>query len=275
MNNIESPASDRLKKIRQELGFSLEEVHKKTKIHLNILKAIEGDGLTNLSPVYLRGFLKIYCKFLGVDPKDYLPEYKETPSAVKRIIPEKDLSRQPLKALSLLKTASVKLVSFRAIPKKFKKTFIFILIIIFVIIGLFNLGKFIASKRKAPHLKTPNKVSQAETKKSQKASPAAVMQKTQAKEALPREIPSVIRLGIRARDNCWVYLKVDGKVVFQRVLERGRSETWQAKNKIELSLGNAGAVELEVNGQLFSNLGRKGQALKNILVTKEGLNIGR
>ncbi|MCX5703471.1 MAG: helix-turn-helix domain-containing protein, partial [Candidatus Omnitrophica bacterium] len=66
-----------LKKIRLERGISLEEVQKKTKIHLNILKAIEGDSLTDLSPVYLKGFLKIYCKFLGLDPKDKILDYGE------------------------------------------------------------------------------------------------------------------------------------------------------------------------------------------------------
>jgi cytoskeletal protein RodZ len=73
---------ERLKKIRQEKGLTLEDLHKKTKVHLNILKAIEGEALTNLSPIYLKGFIKIYCKALGLEPKDYLPDYKESSSNV-------------------------------------------------------------------------------------------------------------------------------------------------------------------------------------------------
>jgi hypothetical protein len=61
--------------------------------------------------------------------------------------------------------------------------------------------------------------------------------------------------------------------MFQNILKKGRSESWQATNKIELSLSNAQAVELEVNGKRISSLGRKAQALKNILITKEGLSI--
>ena len=72
------PIGEKLKKIRQTKGLSLEEVHKKTKIHINILKAIEGESLTNLSPIYLKGFLKIYCNFLGLDPKECSLEQKET-----------------------------------------------------------------------------------------------------------------------------------------------------------------------------------------------------
>ena len=48
----------KLKKIRLEKGLTLEEAHKQTKIHLNILKAIEDESLVNFNPVYIKGFLK-------------------------------------------------------------------------------------------------------------------------------------------------------------------------------------------------------------------------
>jgi hypothetical protein len=44
---------------------------------------------------------------------------------------------------------------------------------------------------------------------------------------------------------------------------------------MELSLGNAQAVELEINGKLIPPLGRKRQSLKNILITKDGVSQGR
>jgi len=88
-------------------------------------------------------------------------------------------------------------------------------------------------------------------------------------------VVKIISLDIRAKENCFIQVKSDGRVIFQNILKKGRSESWQAKDKIELSLGNAGAVELEVNGKRISGMGRRGQAIKNILITKEGLNIKR
>lgn len=237
----------KLKKRRQELGLSLEEVQKKTKIHLNILKAIEGDSLTGLNPIYLKGFLKIYCKFLGIDPKDCIPDYKETQSRPLNVIVTKEV-----------KSAGGRADFLKATGKKYKKTLLFILIIILVLFGLYNLGKAISSRRRAHPAK---------------ARAAHIVPEKKVKKA--GESTSGIRLGIRARENCWVDLKADGRLIFHRVLEKGRFETWQAKDRIELSLGNAGAVELEVNGQRFLNLGRRGQALKGIVITKEGLNIPR
>lgn len=259
-------ASQKLKKIRQEKGLSLEEVQKKTKIHLNILKAIEGDGITNLSPVYLKGLLKIYCKFLGVDPGEFIPDYKEPQSTVGILNIAKEKKEE---FTSFFKTASGKLGTLPHF-KKVKKVFIFTLIIVFLSISLFNLGKRISSKRKEYLAKNKSLTSQ----KAKVIIPTSEPQRTT--QSLPKkDSPSEIRLGIRARENCWVVLKADGKIVFQRVLEKGRFESWQARQNLELSLGNAGVVELEVNGQIFSNLGRRGQALKGIVITKEGLKIPR
>jgi len=277
---MENPG-ERLKKIRLEKGISLEEVQKKTKIHLNILKSIEGDGLTDLSPVYLKGFLKIYCKFLGVDPKEYIPDYKETPSSAKYMMPGDDKTQEG--GVSFFESAVMKLRTLRP-SIKVKRAIVLIVAVFLVAVILFELGKFISSKVRFRSAKQtvalpPQTVKKAKAKgETAAAKNKATVDRTKSKikeTKAKKEVTSAIRLGIRARENCWVSLKVDGHVVFHRILEKGRFETWTAKNKMELSLGNAQAVELEVNGQLFTNLGRKGQVLKSIVITKEGLNIAR
>jgi hypothetical protein len=86
---------------------------------------------------------------------------------------------------------------------------------------------------------------------------------------------SEIRLGLLAKEDCWVKVTVDGKTVFQTVLFRGRTENWTARDKIDLYLSSAGGVELEVNGSRIPSLGRKGQVLKNIVISKDGLKVGK
>ncbi|MBU3958300.1 MAG: DUF4115 domain-containing protein [Candidatus Omnitrophica bacterium] len=238
-------AGVRLKKLRLEKGIPLEEVHKKTRIHLDILKAIEEDSFLNLNPIYIKGFLKIYCKFLGVDPRDYISDYRETQGM--RPVYQRKESTSLFKA-NLLKITPPNLI--------YIKKIVFVVVLILISsIGLFNLGKNISSK------------SRPVSKKAGLADQSVKLPQT--------PIPTAIRLLIRAKEDCWIQLKTDGKVVFQSVLKKGRFESWEAESKIELSLGNAGVVDLEVNGKLISNLGRRGQVLKNILITKEGISIGR
>lgn len=249
----------KLKNLRLQKGLSLEDVHKKTKIHLNILKAIEEDSLVNFSPVYIKGFLKIYCKLLGVDPRDCISDYKEAKAAFTHV---SDSKKKPASKFVM---PSLKLFSLKGIHIKPKAMVILLLVLVFFV-GLFNLGKFISSKANHPSRKdTLPAVALSHTQ--QAKAPAAKLQ------SLP--VVKIITLDIYAKDNCFIQVKSDSRVIFQNILKKGRSESWQAKDKIELSLGNAGAVELEVNGKRILGLGRRGQALKNILITKEGLGIKR
>ena len=52
---------------RLEKGMTIKEVENATSIRSNYLEAIESGELKGLSPVYVKGFLRQYGSFLGVD----------------------------------------------------------------------------------------------------------------------------------------------------------------------------------------------------------------
>ena len=259
--NIET-AGSRLKKIRQERGLSLEDVGKKTKIHLNVLRAIEGDSISNLSPIYLKGFIKIYCGYLGLDTKDFIGSSAQPQKPALNAIVGRPIGTRIEKKPSFIKDASIKLGAIK--PRVFlKKTIIFAAIaLIFIFLGI-NLIKFVSSRPKSRVEKAKKLMSV--------SAPKAVAAQTK----INKDLTLGFTLGIFARGKSWISVKVDGKVVFHGMLARGLSETWQVKEKVELSLGDAGAVELQVNDQRFANLGRHGQPLKNIVINKDGLKISR
>jgi len=264
------PIGKILKKTRLEKGFTLEDAQKKTKININILSAIEEENLINLSPIYVKGFLKIYSNFLGIKLEDYVPVSKEHPAQAKPA----DAKETPA---PFLEPSSNKFESLSP-DRKIGISIIIGLIVIFLSIGLFSLGEvflFKGHSTKKDNLaavipdKSKKKLQVAQLRK---VAPAAVKSK-QSALAPQKYAASEIRLGILARENCWVTLKADGRLIFHGVLRKGKSESWQAKEKIELSLGNAGAVELVVNGERISSLGKRAQARKNILINREGLTV--
>jgi len=276
--NIET-AGARLKKIRQERGLSLEDIQKKTKIHLNVLRAIEGDSISDLSPIYLKGFIKIYCNCLGLDTKEYLGETSQPSKPVLNAAVGRDIGERIEKKPVLAKESSFKLSSIRP-SAGLKKVIVFTVIAVVFIFLAVKLVKVIsiwhqkASARARVFTHAPS------AKITRELLPKEVINKSSAKNIpkqlkTQKELSQGFMLGLFAHDKSWVSAKVDGKVVFHGVLARGRSETWQAKEKIELSLGDAGAVELQVNDQHFTKLGRRGQSLKNIVINKDGLKIGR
>ncbi|MCX5707471.1 MAG: helix-turn-helix domain-containing protein [Candidatus Omnitrophica bacterium] len=274
-------AGARLKKLRLEKGISLEEVQKKTKIHLEVLKSIEDDTLVNLNPVYIKGFVKIYCDFLGVAPAEFLSGYKDSGAVISSIKPG-------AKDDGLFWGTGTK--------KPFLKPQVLAIIVLivaflFLTLGIVNLVKFVSKvSSKKSHkqlvLPKPKPVKKVQPKASSK--PKAILPATRALRtteaeklpvavvSLPAENPEPgVRIGIHALDDCWVQARIDGKIIFQNILKKGRFESWSAKDKVELALGSAGSVRLEVNGKLIPSLGRKSQVLKNIQITKDGLKVGK
>lgn len=269
----------RLKKMRLEKGLSIEEVQKKTKIHANILRAIEEDDFINLSPIYVKGFLKIYCKFLEVDSAGFISDYMNLNKVSVSSQPEpkkaKDTHNEP-------SIPSEKKVSLRIPADKIRLILklggIFLaVVLVFGFLG-FTCSKVrsISKNKKSSAAVDKTHVEKAKVTTKNKKVPPPKEKKTSAPVITPKqEIVSAIRVGIRAREDCYVKMTIDGKVVYQNVLRKGRFENWQAQKEIRFSLGNAGGVDVEVNGKFLPSLGRKGQAVKNIVVNEEGLKTGQ
>ena len=64
---------NQLKKARQQKEVTLEEVYQRTRIHPNVLAALEEDNFDKiLNPTYIQSFLKEYATYLGLNPKKLL-----------------------------------------------------------------------------------------------------------------------------------------------------------------------------------------------------------
>lgn len=60
---------EKLRKIREEKGISLEKVAQETNIRIQFLHAIENDQMNRMaSPAQAKGFARLYATFLGMDP---------------------------------------------------------------------------------------------------------------------------------------------------------------------------------------------------------------
>lgn len=66
----------------------------------------------------------------------------------------------------------------------------------------------------------------------------------------------------------WINLEADGEVRLSGTLMPGFTEKFAAKEKISLSVGNAGSVRVIFNGKDLGILGKEGETLRNIEFTK-------
>ena len=74
-----------LKRCREYHDLSLEEAEESTKIGANYLSALEEDQVSQFSSLaYLKGFLRIYATYLGLNPDDMIRLYEKLYSAGNR-----------------------------------------------------------------------------------------------------------------------------------------------------------------------------------------------
>ncbi|PIQ87861.1 MAG: hypothetical protein COV73_01915, partial [Candidatus Omnitrophica bacterium CG11_big_fil_rev_8_21_14_0_20_43_6] len=201
--------------------------------------------------------------YLGLDFKDFIGSSSPTQKPPLNATVGRPIGTRIENKTSFIKNATVKLGAIKPLFD-LRKLIIFVAVLVTLILGV-NLIKFIFSRPRAKSSLEKAKISM----------PVSAPKPAVAATKINKDLNQEFTLGIFARGKSWISVKVDGKVVFHGVLARGRSETWQAKEKVELSLGDAGAVELQVNDQRFASLGRHGQPLKNVIINKDGLKISR
>ncbi len=74
---------------------------------------------------------------------------------------------------------------------------------------------------------------------------------------------------LTATEPVWVLAQTDGKYSFSGTLEANQTRTVEANGKVVLRLGNAGGVNISLNGQPIGTVGAKGQ-VKTIQLTSGG-----
>ncbi len=101
---------EKLRQIRSERRISLNEVSKKTQIQINYLEYLEAGKYDNLpAEVYVKGFLRNYANFLGVD-SDYLIKLYDREKGIQRNI-KKEKEDRPFSRKKLIKISNFVIVS--------------------------------------------------------------------------------------------------------------------------------------------------------------------
>ena len=83
-----------------------------------------------------------------------------------------------------------------------------------------------------------------------------------------KKIPLI--LSVTAIEEAWVGITVDGKEEVQELLLVGDSRIWEAEKSLKIRVGNAGGIELELNGKPLEPLGERGQIATKTFRREEG-----
>lgn len=79
---------------------------------------------------------------------------------------------------------------------------------------------------------------------------------------------SVSTLTLTFKEDCWAEVLVDGKVAVRGLFQKGTKREFRSGGTFTLTLGNAGVVEVAVDGRALEPIGGLGQVVKNYVIER-------
>ncbi|MEU4659320.1 RodZ domain-containing protein [Streptomyces sp. NPDC023723] len=250
-----------LRQARIAAGLTVDDISGATRVRIAIVHAIEADDFTPCGgDVYARGHIRTLARAVGVDPAPLLDQFAAarggrpapTPAAplfeAERIRPER---RGPNWTAAMV-AAIVAVIGFVGFT---------------MVKGGDDSGAAEANVAEGSTPTASKSSASAGTKK-----PADPKPTDSAIAAVPQD---KVTVQVSATDGrSWISAKDhNGRSLFDGVLDQGDSKTFQDNEKVNLVLGDAGAIQLHVNGKKIEDDFQPG-AVERLTYTKGDPQVG-
>jgi transcriptional regulator with XRE-family HTH domain len=257
---------EELRREREIRAISLKEIADATKISKRFLDAIErNDHKTLPAPVFTRGFVREYARYLGLNAEEMVNRYNYAAAGDDRIEKSAHLDRLTPKPSETPLPPPKK----RGIPSPFARVDrnIYLFILVTVALGAV-IWWAILRKREARNDETrPVAVPVARTIKPKRTTSVLA-----AENATAAAQDAVLHLTVDMNDDSWIQLEADGASVFNDDMKRGEHRVFDAKNEFRFkTIGNAAGPRLSLNGVQIPPLGREGKVLHDRVFNRKTL----
>ena len=228
-------------KARKDAGLSLEDLAAKTNIRMSVLSEIEKNNFSHCGgETYARGHVRNIAAVLKADQKEFIRLYEEEQGGETRSI--KDL---------LIENSVMRL------PAEARKVSWKVLVIISVV-SLFAVGiaQVVISNVNSNDVvgAAPSASASPTTNASPSAEPSA--------ESTFSSGTGVEVVIDAARAKSWLFVSdASGRTLFSGQVSRGAVKVFSSDSQLNLKVGNAGGVDLKVNGKKVEAIGVDGEVV--------------
>lgn len=269
-----------LEKKRLEKGLSLKEVEQATKIRTRYLEGLEREDPTSLpDPVYARGFLKTYANFLGLNGEQLSREFRDhrAPRRERQLnsyeVPQRGEFDQPL-----INPGGVDEAERSGISGATILTLVLAVLVLAMVIGaLYYVGSRStvdtsdSAAEEEPVVDQEFGDGSSRDDSSREAPVAGSETKTGADADSSEDSLETVQATVRVVGvPTGLTVLTDGRVASDQFAQPGFSQTFEARRAVSISTANAGAVEVEVDGQNKGRLGQSGQAMTREFAPQAG-----
>jgi len=251
-----------LKIARESKNISIEEVSNLLKININILKNLENGKFHELAnDVFIRGHIRTYLKWLGMDPSILV--YISDSTA------ENNLETK---------------INIKNTPHTFKLSKFYISIIaliLFVLIILFykNMNKLETSiYENTIEVQEDLKESTIDNSELEKKPEAIIASKVKPNEelkkvAIPINTTEEIKfIYISANTDSWIEIQKNNlEILVSKVLKKDEKIKILYEKGLILVTGNAGGIIIQINDKIINNIGMPGEVKRNISLNYDDL----
>ena len=236
-----------LREARLRQGLELPRIETETKIRGKYLRALEEEQFEILpGETYVKGFLRTYAEYLGLDGQLYVDEYNSRFTTVEELpAAQSSAPRRPPRRRLESNFVVVALAGIVAVT-------------VLVVVGLAGLG--------GGPKPNPNPIMETE----RDPGTTSVAETTPAPPA-PRQKARRARLVLTAADGpCWMEVRagsVNGETLYEGTLELGQAQRFTGR-RIWVELGNPANLRVRLNGRAVRDFPTAGSV---VLVTAQGV----
>lgn len=275
------PLAQRLREERERQQRSLRDLATETKIREPFLQALENADYAVLPTVYIKSFIRTYAAALGIpsteltillastvetddDGNEFFPQRSQRPN-VRHSTPTVPADRPSLATHQQQSATGTPDQPGRAertsvrLSDTYSQLFRAVPVPLLAAIGLAAVTGLIWL--------TVSLVGDSTESRETTDSTTAVDAENAIVVSDVAEQDSIVLTGI-ATDTVWLTITTDGKGSQTLVMMPGNEGRWSAMNRFDVSIGNAGGLDLFRNGQQLAPLGKKGDLVRSAVITR-------
>jgi cytoskeletal protein RodZ len=261
---------EELRREREIRGISLKEIADATKISKRFLEAIErNDHRTLPAPVFTRGFVREYAKYLGLNADEMVNRYNYAAAGDDRIEKSAHLER-----LVAPPPPPAKEKPFRVsgIPPWYARIDRNLIVTAVIIAALAVLGYW-AVRHKRETSAAAREEAQTVTTTTTHAAPKAATATTASAPLTTTSSAAAdqaLHLVVEASARSWIVLEADGKTVLNNEMQKGDRASYDAKERFLFrTIGNAGGITLTLNDLTLQPFGGDGDVVHDKVLDRE------
>ena len=242
-----------LRQQREIRNISLREISDSTKIGMRYLEALEDDRFDVLpAPIFAKGFLREYARYVGLDADEVVNFYM---AADREGSPE---DQPPVPSL-MVPTGPAN----RRRSGPWWGVAVALLAIVLLTWYLVHRAQQQGAVRSTvPPITPPVSATPIEP------APAVAPETASAPAAAaPQGAPKLV-VSLSFTDECWVEAVVDDQQRISELRVQGESMQIAAQQQVSLTLGNAAAVRIEVNGRPYPLDAAPGRVVHDLAITR-------